>query len=46
MPEEIQTNDELTDKINTALEAEPDVVAPEATETETREIPSEGLPAL
>jgi hypothetical protein len=46
MPDEIQTNDELTDKINAALEAEPDVVTPEVTDTETEtpkdpEIPSE-----
>ncbi len=42
MSDEIQTNDELTDKINAALEAEPEVT-PEVTETETEtpEIPSE-----
>lgn len=44
MPDEIQTNDELTDKINAALEAEPDTetpVEPQAQVETTTENPSE-----
>lgn len=39
MPDEIQTNDELTDKINAALEAEPD--APQEPQTPTEPEPTE-----